>query len=309
MRLLHLVEEHDGVGPAAHGLRELAALVVADVAGRRADEARDGELLHVLGHVYADHVALVVKEALSQRLRQLRLAHARRAQEEEAAYRPVRVGDAGARALDGLGHEPYGLVLAHDALVNDLVQVQQLLALALDELRDGDAGPFGDDAGYLLLRHGVVHQRVLAGALFGALLGLGQLLFQRGQVGVLQARGLLVFERHLRGLDLAVDALYVALYLLHLVHAAALGLPAGLHGVEFVLQLRQLLRELRKAVLRELIVLLLERHLLYFKLHDLAPQVVQLRGHGVYLRADECAGLVHEVYGLVGQEAVRYIAV
>ena len=104
--------------------------------------------------VYADHVALVVKEALSQRLRQLRLAHARRAQEEEAAYRPVRVGDAGARALDGLGHEPYGLVLAHDALVDDLVQVQQLLALALDELRDGDAGPFGDDAGYLLLRHG-----------------------------------------------------------------------------------------------------------------------------------------------------------
>ena len=37
--LLDLVEQHHAVGPAAHGLGELAALVVADVAGRRADEA------------------------------------------------------------------------------------------------------------------------------------------------------------------------------------------------------------------------------------------------------------------------------
>ena len=51
VRLLDLVEEDDAVGPAAHGLGELAALVVADVAGRRADQPRDGVLLHVLGHV------------------------------------------------------------------------------------------------------------------------------------------------------------------------------------------------------------------------------------------------------------------
>ena len=37
--LLDLVEQHHRVGPAAHRLGELAALVVADVAGRRADEA------------------------------------------------------------------------------------------------------------------------------------------------------------------------------------------------------------------------------------------------------------------------------
>jgi hypothetical protein len=53
--LFDLVEEDDGVGAAADGLGELAALVVADVAGRRADEAGDGVLLHVLGHVDADH--------------------------------------------------------------------------------------------------------------------------------------------------------------------------------------------------------------------------------------------------------------
>ena len=42
VRLLDLVEEDDGVGAPADGFGELAAFLVADVAGRRADEAGDG---------------------------------------------------------------------------------------------------------------------------------------------------------------------------------------------------------------------------------------------------------------------------
>ena len=42
--------------------------VVADVSRRRADQPRDGELLHVLGHVDAHDVMLVVEEALGQGL-------------------------------------------------------------------------------------------------------------------------------------------------------------------------------------------------------------------------------------------------
>ena len=83
VRLFDLIEQHDGVRLAAHGLGELAALVVADVSGRRADQARDGEFLHVLGHVDAHHAALIVKQALGQRLGQFRLADARRAEEQE----------------------------------------------------------------------------------------------------------------------------------------------------------------------------------------------------------------------------------
>jgi len=64
---------------APDGFRELAALVMADVAGRRADEPRDRVLLLVLGHVDAHHHLLVVEQELRQRLAQLRLAHARRA--------------------------------------------------------------------------------------------------------------------------------------------------------------------------------------------------------------------------------------
>ena len=87
VRLLDLVEQDDRVGPAAHRLGELAALVVADVAGRRADQARHRVLLHVLGHVDADHVRLVVEQEVGERARQLGLADAGRAQEEERADR------------------------------------------------------------------------------------------------------------------------------------------------------------------------------------------------------------------------------
>ena len=55
VRLLDLVEEDEAVGLAADGVGELAAVVVADVAGRGADEPRDVVLLHELGHVELDH--------------------------------------------------------------------------------------------------------------------------------------------------------------------------------------------------------------------------------------------------------------
>ena len=64
MRLLDFVEQDDGVRLAAHGVRELAALLVADVARGRADHARDGVLLHVLRHVEADDGVLRAEERL-----------------------------------------------------------------------------------------------------------------------------------------------------------------------------------------------------------------------------------------------------
>ena len=72
--LLDLVEEHHGERLAPHGLGELAALLVADVAGRRADQAADRVLLHVLGHVELDQRLLVAEQELGERLGQLGLA-------------------------------------------------------------------------------------------------------------------------------------------------------------------------------------------------------------------------------------------
>jgi hypothetical protein len=94
--LLDLVEQDHRVGPAANRLGELAAFLVADVAGGRADQPRDGMLLHVLGHVDADDRLLGVEHELGEGAGELGLADAGRAEEEEAADGAVGIGEAGA---------------------------------------------------------------------------------------------------------------------------------------------------------------------------------------------------------------------
>ena len=106
VRLLDLVEEEHAVGTAANRLGELAALLVADVSRRRADQPGHGVLLHVFRHVDADHRLLVVEQELGERASQLGLADAGGAQEDERADRPVRVLDAGAGADDRVRPRP-----------------------------------------------------------------------------------------------------------------------------------------------------------------------------------------------------------
>ena len=117
VRLLDLVEQHDRVRAPPHGLRELPPLVVADVARRRADEPRDGVLLHVLAHVEPDHRLLVVEQELRQRARQLGLADARRPEKEEAPDGPLRVAEPGPRAAHRVRHGVDRLLLPDDALL------------------------------------------------------------------------------------------------------------------------------------------------------------------------------------------------
>ena len=62
-------------------------------------------------------------------------------------------------------------------------------------------------------------------------------------------------------------------------------------------------------LLRQLVRLLLQGGLLDLVLDDLPADHVHLRGHGVHLRADHGAGLIHQVDGLVGQEPVGDIPV
>ena len=75
---------------------------------------------------------LVVEQELGQRPRELGLADAGRAEEQERADRPARVLEPGAGAPDGVGHGLDRLVLADDPLVQALLHVDELLQLALD---------------------------------------------------------------------------------------------------------------------------------------------------------------------------------
>ena len=157
VRLLDLVEQHDRVRVAPHALGELPGLVVADVSGRGADEARHGVPLAELAHVEADDRAARRRRATTaSALRQLGLADTRRAEEQERTDRPVRVAHAGAVAAHGLGDRGDRVVLADDARVQLVLEVAEALALALGEAVHRDAGGAGDHRGDLGL---VDHRR------------------------------------------------------------------------------------------------------------------------------------------------------
>ena len=139
--LFDLVEQDHAERLAPHGLGELAALFVPDVAGRRADEAADRVLLHVLGHVERDQCVVVAEQELGQRLGQLGLADAGRAEEDERPTRALRILEAGPGAADGLGDRLDGVLLTEHPLVQFGLHVEELLRLFLGELVHRDAGP------------------------------------------------------------------------------------------------------------------------------------------------------------------------
>ena len=77
-----------------------------------------------------------------QRPRQLGLSDAGRAEENERSNRAVRVLKPGARAAYRVRHGRHRLVLADDARVEALFQVQKARLLAFQHLVDRDTGPF-----------------------------------------------------------------------------------------------------------------------------------------------------------------------
>ncbi len=113
----------------------------------------------------------------------------------------------GARPSERVGHGLDGLVLADDALVEPLLHVDQLLGLALEEARDWNPRPAGDDLGDVVLVDLFLDHRLDLGlrALLELALELGKLavadLGDALQVSVpLGALGL-----HAQLVDLALD--------------------------------------------------------------------------------------------------------
>ena len=196
--LLDLVEEDDAVRAAADALGELAAFVVADVAGGRSDEAGDVELLHVLRHVDLDQ-RLVVGEVLrGDRLGEQRLAHAGGPEEEEGADRAARVLEVGSGAAERAGDGGDGVALADDGLGEFLLEVEEALHLVDVHVLERDAGGGGERGGDVVF--GDVDEG--AGALLLPLRGLAFEGFGEALRLVAQDGGLLE--------DLAVDGLVLA---------------------------------------------------------------------------------------------------
>lgn len=243
--LLDLVQQDDGVRAAADRLRQLAALLVADIAGRRADQPRDAVLLAVLRHVDTDHRPLVVEEEVRERLGQLGLADTGRAEEEEGAGGAVRVGDAGAGAADGVGDRPYGLGLADQPLAELLLHPQELLGLALQQTAGRDAGPGADHirdvvGTDLLLDHGLLG-RLLLGLGGGRLL---QRLLHARDLAVEQLGGGVEVAVALGTLGLAAQLVELLLERTDPVEALLLLLPAGGQPAQLLLLVGEVLAQL-----------------------------------------------------------------
>ena len=124
--LLDLVEQQHAVRLLGDRFGEQPALVEAHVARRRADQARDRVALHVFGHVEAQELHA---ERDGELARDLGLADAGRAGEQEAADRVAFVAEAGARHLDRGAQRIDRGILAEDDELEVALQVCEHLAV------------------------------------------------------------------------------------------------------------------------------------------------------------------------------------
>ena len=169
---------------------------------------------------------------LRERLRELRLADARRPEEKERAHRPVAVLDSGAGPEHRVRNRVDRLVLADHALVQHLAEAHQLLAFALHELRHRNAAPARDDLGDFVRGHDLAQERGIA-ALYRRFV-LPKALLKRRDVAVLQLRrGVEIARVH--GL-LVADArlLEVCAHLAYLLDRRLLVLPLRGHRVHLL---------------------------------------------------------------------------
>ena len=114
---LDLIEEHDLIGLATHGLRQLSAFIIADVSWRSSDQTRHAELVLIFAHVDTGHHRLVVEEIVGERFRQFRLSYTCGAQEDETSDGALGVLQSCAASAHSIAHGLDGLILPDDSLV------------------------------------------------------------------------------------------------------------------------------------------------------------------------------------------------
>src|SRR5262249_38598150 len=117
MCLLDLVQQDNRIWRATHAFGHLAALFIADVTWRRADQFRNGVLLHEFGHIETNQRFFGAEKELRETPGDFGLADAGGAEKEEAAHGTGRRLQASAAAANRASECGDGFVLADDALV------------------------------------------------------------------------------------------------------------------------------------------------------------------------------------------------
>ena len=118
---VEVLEQHDGAGPPAQRRNERILVLVAHIAGRRTDEARQGVNLRVVSELDPDERLAAAEDLDGEAAREVRFAHACRPGEEHDSLRPVArrgpqpAGNKIARRL------PHRLALAHKVAAEPLL--------------------------------------------------------------------------------------------------------------------------------------------------------------------------------------------
>ena len=111
-----------------------------------------------------------------------------------------------------------------------------------------------------------------------------------------------LFHRKTQSLDLLAQ-------LARLLHGSFFFFPVEFDALRLFAGLGEFLPQHVEPPLAGLVLLLRERRLLDFETERLARELVELLRHRIHFGADQRAGLVHEVDGLVGQKAIGDVAV
>ena len=218
--------------------------------------------------------------------------------------------DAGTGTDDRVGDELDGLVLADDPLVQDLVELQQLLALALLQPADRDAGPARHDLGDLVLGHHLAQQPPPRPACAASCSS--SACSRRSSSGSWPwrssaarlrsyARSASSASRRTRSISSRSACTFVSAWR-SASHWARMASASARRSAS------SLRSSSSRALLGRASVLLGERGLFDLEPHDTPGELVELGRHRVDLGAEHRARLVDEVDGLVGQEAVGDVA-
>ena len=186
-----------------------------------------------------------------------------------------------------------------------LLEMEQLLTLALHHLAHGDACPARYYIGNVVGRDLLLHHCSGALSLLQLFLNVLYLVFQLLQFAVADFCHTAVVALAFGTLGFEFQLFYLLLVLLDAVHQFLLALPFGLEGVHLLLQLGYLMVQVFQLFA---VTLSFDGLALDLQLFQPACFLVQFLGHGVALHTQLGSGLVHEVNGLVGQETLGDIS-
>ena len=142
MGFFHFVHQQHRMGLLIDRFGEQATGVITDVAGRRADQARYGVTLHVLGHIETDEFdAHDARELASD----LGLADTGRAGEQERADRLFNIAEARTRHLDRRRQARNSVVLTEHDHLQIALKVLQHAAIGARHRLGRDARDLGND--------------------------------------------------------------------------------------------------------------------------------------------------------------------